>query len=140
VAACQVELSLTFDGRSAVRVLDDEASELKLWLENRTDQTVTFSYELPCIGPALAGLADYDLWGACLAGACPAARERVEVTLAPRERKLYRSALVELKPSTCNPHGLAAGKYMPTFTLPYVQGANVCGPTGTLLIAGSNAP
>lgn len=140
VAACQVELSLTFDGRSAVRVLDDEATELKLWLENRTDQALTFSYELPCNGPAVVGLADYDLWGACLAGACPSPRERVEVTLAPREKRLYRSALVELAPSTCNMHGLAAGKYSPTFGLPYVQGANVCGPEGTSLTAGSATP
>jgi hypothetical protein len=139
-ATCQLALVLGFDGESVARLRDDEASELKLWLVNRTDQPLTFSYELPCNGPALLGLGDYDLWNACLAGACPTPHERVEVTLAAHERQLYRSTLLEMKPSTCNMHGLAPGRYTPTFSLANIAGAKVCGPAATLLVAGSAAP
>jgi hypothetical protein len=139
VPACQVELALTYDGGPLARVVSPQATELTLWLMNRTDQTLTFSFELPCHGPSVVGLGDYDLWQSCLAGACPTEHARTEVTLKPHERLRWRSALVEVDPSECNAHGLASGKYMPSFSLPYVQGANVCGPTATSLRVGSAA-
>lgn len=132
-AACQLELALTFDGRQAGSVRGDEASVMQLVLKNRTDEALTFSFEQPCHGPILAGLEAYDAWDACLAGACPTPTSRVELTLAPREVRVWRKALIEPAPSQCNMQGLAAGTYTPTFALPSIQGANLCGPGASSL-------
>jgi hypothetical protein len=64
----------------------------------------------------------------------------VELTLAPHEKRLWRSGLVEAKPSACNPQGVPSGMYMPTFALPHVQGASACGPAATTLIVGNASP
>jgi hypothetical protein len=137
--ACQVELSLAFNGSTAARVFTGRSAELQLWLENRTDETITFDFEVPCHGPRIQGLGDFDLWQACLAGACLEEPLRTELTLAPHERRLWRSAVLDLEPSDCNPQGLPSGMYTPTFTLTNVQGAITCGPAPASLLTGSEA-
>ena len=133
VAACQLELALTFDRYQARTVRGDEGTVMRLDLRNRTDQTLTFSFEQPCHGPTIVGLESYDVWDACLAGACATPTSRIELTLAPRELRTLRTSLIQPAPTQCNLQGLASGKYAPTFALPNVQGANVCGPAASAL-------
>lgn len=133
---CQVELSVTFDGRRVVRVHDGEATMMQLWLENRTDQALTLTFDLPCHGPTLDGLETFDVWNACLAGACASPVERTQLTLAAHEKRLWRQTLLEAEQTTCNPTGLQLGPGIVTFALPNVQGATVCGPAVSQLRVG----
>lgn len=137
--ACQVELSLEFNGAPTGRVFTGRATALELLLENRTDEAITLSFDVPCHGPRVQGLGDYDLWQECLAGACLEDPVHTELTLAPREKRLWRSAVLDLQPSDCNVQGLPSGKYAPTFALANVVGATICGPAPALLLTGTEA-
>jgi hypothetical protein len=44
-----------------------------------------------------------------------------------------RESLIEPAPFQCNVRALAPGNYAPTFALPQVQGASVCGPAANSL-------
>jgi hypothetical protein len=131
--ACQLDLALTFDHRQAGSVRGDQVSVMRPVLKNRTDQTLTFSFEQPCQGPTIAGLDAYDAWNACLAEACTMPTSHIELTLAPGEVREWRKSLIEPAPSECNIQGLAPGLYMPTFALSHVEGVNVCGPAASSL-------
>jgi hypothetical protein len=130
---CEVELALGFDGRSLVKVPSAQSTQLALWLSNRTDRTLKLSFDVPCHGPKVTGLGNYDLWSQCLAGSCAEPTQRVELTLMPREELRWRTAVVRPFASTCNPQGLAAGTYTPSFTLSNLTGAVSCGPAPTSL-------
>lgn len=134
--SCEVELRVTFDGRPQYAAYPfDGSTQLGLTLENLTDRALTLQFDAPCHGPNVSGLGTYDLWNQCLAGACLTETVRTELTLAPKERKLWRSSVLSGTPSTCNASGLPPGTYTPTFTLPNVEGARVCGPAPSQLIA-----
>ena len=75
----------------------------------------------------MSGLSDYDVWNACLAGVCQSDIDRVELTLEPREKRLWRSAVLMTGASSCNEKGLAAGTYTPSFGL-NATGVTTCGP------------
>jgi hypothetical protein len=141
---CELELSVGFDFQRTFVQLPDlsggASTQLELWLENRTTSTLNVSFDLPCHGPAVVGLSDYDLWGECLAGVCDPASMRTELSLAPRQKLKWRSALVAMPATTCNPQGLAAGTYAPSFVLSGLKGAVACGPAPVALLVGKAAP
>jgi hypothetical protein len=132
--SCQVQLSVSFDGVSLARIADGQSTELQLWLENRTDQTLNLSFDMPCHGPAVEGLGSFDVWQACVAGACVSDPVQTELTLAPRQKLLWKSAVLTSGATVCNPAGLASGTYTATFSLPGVTGATTCGPSATSLL------
>lgn len=133
---CEVKLSIRFDGRPQYATYPpDGSTQLGLTLENLTDRALTLQFDMPCHGPNVSGLGTYDLWNECLAGACLTETVRTALTLGPKERTLWRSSVLSSTPSACNASGLPPGSYTPTFALPNVQGARVCGPAPSQLIA-----
>jgi hypothetical protein len=126
--SCQLKLSVSFQGDRTLESLRSGASTaLRLVLENLTDSPLALRFVDPCHGPVVEGLGDYDVWNACLSGVCDDDAPIVALTLAPREKKLWRQAIVVAEKSACNPMGLAPGKYTPSFKLG-VTGVTTCGP------------
>lgn len=127
---CELELGVSFrsEGTTFVKLARDEAVYMYLTLTNRTDRTLQLGFDMPCYGPVVRGFNNYDLWGACLAGACPEPNQRVQLTLKPREALTWRKVLVVAPPSSCNPQGLYPGTYTPSFELGNLAGAISCGP------------
>lgn len=125
---CALKLSARFQGnRVAPKLHSGESTVLELWLENLTNTKLEVSFELPCHGPEVSGLAGYDVWNSCLAGVCQAERVQTQLTLQPHAKTLWRSAVLRAGSSDCNPDGLAAGTYRPSFDL-NVSGVPTCGP------------
>jgi hypothetical protein len=133
--ACEVELAVGFDyGKTLVTVPKDQSTQLELWLTNKTDRTLSLSFDLPCPGgPVVSGLGDYDLWNSCLAGVCAEPTQREQLSLKPKEKLRWRTAVVRPSASSCNQQGLALGTYAPTFSLG-ISGAVSCGPAAAGLI------
>jgi hypothetical protein len=126
--ACQLQLSVKFQGDRTLETLRAGVSTtLELWFENLTDSPLPLRFVDPCHGPVIQGLGDYDVWNACLAGVCFDDAPITELTLAPREKKRWRSAILLAGTSACNPMGLAPGKYTPSFHLG-ATGVTSCGP------------
>jgi hypothetical protein len=125
---CQLQLSVKFQGNRTLETLRGaESTALELWLENLTESPLPLRFVDPCHGPVVEGLGDYDVWNACLSGVCDDDTPITELTLAPREKKLWRSAYLFAGSSSCNPTGLAPGKYTPSFRLG-ATGVTECGP------------
>lgn len=126
--SCTLKLSVSFQGgRATTNLRKDESTVLELWLENLTNEKLEVRFDEPCHGPLISGLGGYDVWNSCLAGVCQSDTVRTELTLAPRERKQWHTAVLMAGASDCNPDGLAAGKYKPSFGLG-ATGATTCGP------------
>ncbi|MET0342649.1 MAG: hypothetical protein ABW252_16710 [Polyangiales bacterium] len=135
---CEVELAVSLGSERTVQTVTRGGStDVSLWLRNRTDRALTLAFDVPCPGPTLSGLGAYVPWMACAAGACPTDPVATTVTLAPGEKLKWRSTTVEVSPSLCNPSGLPKGRYAPSFTLPNLTGAKVCGAAPVTLISGS---
>jgi len=114
------------------------ASKMFVVLENPRDEARTVKIPGWCHGPVIAGLGSYDLFDTCLAGVCDVVQERT-LTLAPHERRVMREALLASGPSTCNPGGLAPGKYALRWELSAVTGAKVCSkPPAQLSVTAEN--
>ncbi len=135
---CDLELAITFyDGlHTEARLAEGGSIEMSLLLINRASRALTLEFDVPCHGPAIAGLGSYDVWNSCLAGVCETDPVSTRVSLAVGEKLRWRSAVLTDAPSSCNPAGLPDGRLALSFALANLKGAKVCGPAAATLISG----
>ena len=126
---CELSLSLTLDEGSVASTHHDQGAELVVKMTNLTEAPLTVSYDASCHGPRVSGLGEFDLWSACLAGACEQELVPTRLALAPGEARVLGRAVVTPGASTCNPSGLADGTYRLSVALENLTGASVCGPS-----------